>query len=141
MGRDRARPIKVSEPWAAARPSSSHSQTFTARAICSSNVSAQPDPAHHMAARTLKHGLYMGRPGNCLGRPVDLTGRPMGRPMRYLVLKGARAYSDEILVFVVFSRLDSVEQLLSAHETHNQYPRYIHTTTRSDGFLWATTSS
>ena len=45
-----------------------------------------------------------------------------------------------------FSRLDSVGELLSAHETHNvTSTHYSHnsapSTIRSDGFLWTTTSS
>ena len=65
------------------------------------------DPAYHMAARPMRHGLYMRRPDNYVGRPVDLTGRPMGRPMCYPVPKGACAYADVIFfitcwVFVVF---------------------------------------
>ena len=38
-----------------------------------------------MAAKLIRHRLYMGRPGNYVGQPgnyvgqpVDLTGRPMG---------------------------------------------------------------
>ena len=97
MGRGPARPIKFSfsgprpgpahqnfRRWAAARPSPSHFQKFKAR----------PDPTHHMAARPMRHGLYMGRPDNYVGRPVDLTGRPMCCP----VLKGACAYADVILL-------------------------------------------
>ena len=49
-----------------------------------------------MAARPMKHGLYIGRPDKYFGRPVDLTGRPMGRPMCCPVLKGACAYADVI---------------------------------------------
>ena len=76
VDRGPARPVKFSEDgprpgpahqffrgWAAARPSPSHFQRFTAR----------PGPAHHMAARPMKRGLYMGRPDNYVGRPVDLT--------------------------------------------------------------------
>ena len=51
-----------------------------------------------MAARPMKHGLYMGRPDKYVGRPVDLTGRPMGQPMCYPVLKGAYAYADVIFL-------------------------------------------
>ena len=46
--------------------------------------------------------------------------------------------------FVVFSRLDSVRQLLSAHDTHDRNPLLTHICSindRSDGFMWATTSS
>jgi len=59
---------QISRGWAAARPSPSHFQNFTGR----------PGPAHHMAARPMRHGLYMGRPNYYVGRPVGLTGRPKG---------------------------------------------------------------
>ena len=60
-----------------------------------------------MAARPMRHRLYMGRPDDYVGRPVDLTGRPMGRTMCCLMLKGACAYADVIflrysLFFIVF---------------------------------------
>ena len=58
---------------------------------------ARPGPAHHMAARPMQHGLYMGRPDNYLGRAVDLTVWPRGRLMCSPVLKGACAYVDEIV--------------------------------------------
>ena len=92
-----------------------------------------------MAARPIRHRLYMGRPDNY-----------MGRPMCCPVLKGACAYADVIFYvncwfFVVFSRLDSVGQLLSAHKTHITSTHCSHNsappTTRSDCFLWTTTSS
>ena len=88
-----ARPVIFSRGWAAARPSPSNLQsmesapaqpiTFSkfhglAPLIIFSKVSARPGPAHHMAARPMRHGLYMDRPDNYVGRPVDLTGRPMG---------------------------------------------------------------
>ena len=56
-------------------------RSAAARTIIFSNVSARPGPAYHVAARPMKHGLYMGRPDNCVGRPVALTGRPMVQPM------------------------------------------------------------
>ena len=81
------RPIKFSEygprpgpahqifrGWVAAWPSTSHFQKLTARPglpIIFFQVSARPGPAYHMAARPMKHGLYMGRPDNYVGRPVD----------------------------------------------------------------------
>ena len=46
----------------------------------------RPGPAHHMATRPKKHGLYMGRPDNYVGRPVCCP-----------VVKGASAYADVIL--------------------------------------------
>ena len=78
VGRGPARPVKFSKGGprpdpahqifrglAAARPSPSHFQEFTARPIIFSKVSARPGPAHHMAARPMRHGLYMGRPMCC----------------------------------------------------------------------------
>ena len=50
-----------------------------------------------MATSPMKHGLYMGRPGNYVGRPVDLKGRPMCCP----VVKGAGAYTDVILLRLI----------------------------------------
>ena len=109
-GRGPARPVKFSEDgprpdpahqifrgWAAVRPSPSHFQNVTARpgpAHHFSEVSAGPGPAHHIAASPMRHGLYMGRPDNCVGRPVDLTGRPMCYP----VLIGACACTDVIFL-------------------------------------------
>ena len=100
MGRGPARPIKYQfgglrpglarqsfRGWAAARPSPSHFQKFTARPIIFSKVSARPGPAHHMAARHMRHGLYVGRPDNIVGRPVCCP-----------VLKGACAYADVIFL-------------------------------------------
>ena len=81
MGLGPAQPITFSKIHGPARP------------ITFSNVSARPGPAHHKAARPMKHGLYTGRPDNYVGRPVDLKGRPMAR------------------FFVVFSLLDSAGQL------------------------------
>ena len=97
----------------------------------------RPGPAHHMAARPMKHGLYMGRPNNYEGWPVDLTGRPMCCP----VLKGACAYVDDVvfsplLFFRCFSRLDSVGQLLSAQETHNQHPLLTQSCSTYDSVRW-----
>ena len=99
MGRGPAEPITISKNHDAARP------------IIFAKVSARPGPVHHMVARPMRHGLYMGRPDNYVGRPdnyvgrpVDLTGRPMGRPMCCPVLKSACAYADamflrQLLVF------------------------------------------
>ena len=73
-----------------------------------------------MAARPMKHGLYMDRPDNYVGRPVNLTGPLIGRPMCCPVLKGACAYAD--VIFNVNSWFFvSVGQLLSAHERHNNH--------------------
>ena len=120
------------------------------RPINFSKVSGRP--GHHMAARPMRHGLYMGWLENSVGRPVDLTGWAMGRPMCFPVLKGACACADVIFLryvvvgfSLVFPRLDSVGQLLSAHETHIASTHYSHIsappTIRSDGFMWVTTSS
>ena len=81
-------------------------------------------------------------PWDSCSRPVDLTGRPMCCPG----LKGACAYATFIAGFSLFGpRLDSVGQLLSAHETYITSAHYSYNsappTTRSDGFLWTTTSS
>ena len=78
--------------WAAARPGPSIFQRMghgPAQPITLEK--SRPGPAHHMAARPMRHGLYMGRPDNFVGRPVDLTGLPMGRPICCSVLKGACA--------------------------------------------------
>ena len=107
MGRGLARPIKIIITWAAARPikvsedgpwpGPDHhvfkgSRPGSARPIIFSEVSAQPGPTHHMAARPMRHGLYMGRPDNYVGRSVNLTGRPMCCSL----LKGSCAYADVI---------------------------------------------
>ena len=100
MGRGPARPIRFSEDEP--RPGPAHhifkkSRPGPARLI----IFQKSGPAHHMAARPMKHGLYMGRPDNYVGRPdnyvgrpVNLTGPSMGRPMCCPVLKGACAYAD-----------------------------------------------
>ena len=80
--------------FAAAQPSPSHFQNFTARPGPSFFPKSRPGPAHFMAAKPMRHGLYMGWPDNYVGRPVDLTGRPMGRPVCCPVLKGTSAYAD-----------------------------------------------
>ena len=140
VGRSPARPINIFRRWAAARPSPSHFQKFLAR----------PGPAHHMVTRPMKHGLYMGRPGNYVGRSVDLTGRPMGRPMCCSVPKRALHTTPTcifnvtcwFLLFIpVWVPWDScfrpMRHIACTHYSHNAAP----STTRSDGFLWATTSS
>ena len=81
MGRVPAQPITFSKMHGPARP------------VIFSNGLARLGPAHHMAARPMRHGLYVGRPDNYVGRPVDLTGRSMCCP----VLKGPCAYADVIL--------------------------------------------
>ena len=101
MGRGPARPVSFSEDeprpapanqifrrWAVARPSPLHLKKLTARSGLAHHCfkfSARPGPAHHMAASPMRHGLYMGRPGNCVGRSLC-------RP----VLKGACAHADVI---------------------------------------------
>ena len=83
MGRGPARPVKFSEdgprPGQAnfqmmgrgpVQPITSSKIPGPARPIIFSNVSAQSGPAHHLAARPMKHGLYMGRPDNDVGQPA-----------------------------------------------------------------------
>ena len=91
MGRGPARPINFSRPGPARRILKK-SRPGPARPIVFPQDSAPPGPAHHMAARPMKHGLCMGRPDNYMGRPVDLT----GRLMCCTVGKGAYAYADVI---------------------------------------------
>ena len=56
--------------WAATRRSPSHFQKLTARLgpahhfFRTSLGPARPGLVHHMAARPMRHGLYMGRPDN-----------------------------------------------------------------------------
>ena len=76
--------------------------------------------------------LYMGRPDNYVGRPMCCP-----------VLKGACMCirsSPFLRSFVgfplVFFRLDSVGQLLSAHETHNQYPLLTQSFSTNDSVGW-----
>ena len=121
MGRGPARPIKISEDGRMGR-GPAQPITFSkfhgpARPIIFSEVSARPD--------------------NYVGRPVYLTGRPMCCP----VLKGACAYVDDVvlsplLFFRCFSRLDSVGQLLSAQETHNQHPLLTQSCSTYDSVRW-----
>ena len=46
--------------FAAAQPSPSHFQNFTARPGPSFFPKSRPGPAHFMAAKPMRHGLYMG---------------------------------------------------------------------------------
>ena len=83
VGHGPARPVKLSEDrprpgpvhqifrgWAATRRSPSHFQKLTARLgpahhfFRTSLGPARPGLVHHMAARPMRHGLYMGRPDN-----------------------------------------------------------------------------
>ena len=90
VGRGLARPVKFSEDgprpgpdhqifrgWAAVGPSPSHLKKFTAWPGPAHHFFKRLGPAHHTAARPMKHGLYMGRPDDDVGRLVDLTGQPM----------------------------------------------------------------
>ena len=94
--------------WAAARPGPSIFQRMghgPAQPITFSNVhgpsrpgrsffisiSARPGPAHHLAARAMGHGLCMGRHDNYVGRPLC-----------FLVLKGACAYADVFFLRYLF---------------------------------------
>ena len=152
-----ARPVKLSEDgprpgpahqifrgWAADRPGPAHhmfknSQPGPAQFIIFSKASARPGPSHGSEAHETRD-LY--RPARQLRRSaVDVTGRSMGRPMCCSVLKGAYACADVIFYvncwfFVVFSRLDSVGQLLSAYETHNQYPLLTQFCSINDSVVW-----
>ena len=65
----------------------------------------------------MKHGLYTGRPDNNAGRPICCSA-----PKRACTSYAEENFNVNCWFFVVFSRLDSVGQLLSAHETRNQYP-------------------
>ena len=82
MGRGSARPIRCWEDGP--RPGPAHhifqnSRPGRARSFFFL-VSAQPIPAHNIAARPMKHGLYIDRPENDAGRPIDLTGRQWAGP-------------------------------------------------------------
>ena len=81
-----------------ARPGPSNLQRMGRGPAQPITFSKNHGPGHHMAARPMKHGLYIGRPDKYFGRPVDLTGRPLGRPMCCFVLKGACAYADMIFL-------------------------------------------
>ena len=73
---------QISSVWTAARLSPSHLQNFPSWPGPSFfTVSVRPGPAAFVAARPLRHGLYIGWPDNYVGRTVDLTGRPIGRPV------------------------------------------------------------
>ena len=101
-----------------------------------------------MAARPMKHGLHMGRPDDYVGRPVDLTGLAGLCVVPYqnvhvhttltLILNFNCWFS---LFFPVWIPWDScfrpMRDIASTHYSHNPAPP----TTRSDGFLRATTSS
>ena len=117
--------------WAAARPSPSRSQKFTARPgpahhFFESLGPVRPGPSHDSEAHETR-ALY-GPPDNYVGWPVDLTGRLMGRPMCCSVRKGA--------CFSFFFRLDSLGQLISAHETHNQYALLTQSYSTNDSVGW-----
>ena len=89
-----------------------------------------------MAARSMRHGLYMGRPDNYVGRSVDLTGRPMNRPMCYSVLKGACAYAG-----VFFSLFFSPSGLRGTAafgplDAHNQHPLLTQFCSTNDSVGW-----
>ena len=123
MGRGPAKPNKFSKNHGPARPGPSFFQT------------SRPGPAaHHMAARPMKNGLYIGRPDNYVGRLMCCA-----------VLRGSCAYADVFFrvncwCFIVIPRPDSVGQPLSANETHTTSNHYSHISAWSDGFLWVTTS-
>ena len=61
--------------------------------------------------------------------------------MRCPVPTGACAYADvfffcQLLIFVFVSLLDSIGQLLSAHETHIQYPLLTQFCSTNDSVGW-----
>ena len=65
--------------WPPAGPAHNYWKTFTARfgparSIFLSSVSAWPGPTHHMAARPMKHGIYMGRPDKLRGPALGFYG-------------------------------------------------------------------
>ena len=108
-----------------------NSRPGPARPIIFANVSARSGPARHMAARPMKHGLYMGRPDNCVGRPMCCSA-PKRACTHYPDVK----FNVNCLFFVVFSRLDSVGQLHSAHETHRQYSLLTQSCSTNDSVGW-----
>ena len=81
MGRGPAQLITLKKNSGPARPGSSFFQK------------SRPGPAHHMEARPMRHGLYMGRPDNYVGRPMCCP-----------ILKGACAYAD-VIFSLFFSSL------------------------------------
>ena len=62
LHRGPAQPVKIFRGWAAARPGPSIFQTMGRGPAQPILKHLRPGPAHHMAARPMKHGLYMGRP-------------------------------------------------------------------------------
>ena len=66
-----------------ARPGPSNLQRMGRGPAQPITFSKNHGPGHHMAARPMKHGLYMGRPDNYVGRPMCCP-----------VLKDAYAYAD-----------------------------------------------
>ena len=82
--------------WAAARPSPSHCQKFTARPG-PLDLYASPARPMTLAAGPMRRGLYTGWPAHSVGRPVDLTGRATGRPMCCPILKAEGICADVFL--------------------------------------------
>ena len=79
----------------------------------------------------MKHGLYTGRPDNNAGRPIRCSA-----PKRACTSYAEENFNVNCWFFVVFSRLDSVGQLLSAYETHNQYPLLTQFCSINDSVVW-----
>ena len=85
----------------------------------------------------MKHGLYMGRPDQLSGQARGFDG-----PAHVLFRTKTCVYADVIfnaqcLFFVVGSRLDSVGQMLSANEAHNnQYPLLTQSYSTNDSVGW-----
>ena len=131
MGPGRARPINFQRTGRGQAQPPSHLKKLTARPGPLFFISLSP-------ARPITHGSEAHETRVLYGQALQIRrpaggfgGRPMNRPMCCPVLKGACAYADvivfrELLVYSFFSVLDSVGQVLSAHETQitsTQYSR------------------
>ena len=72
-----------------------------------SNLSARPMT---LTARPMTNRLCTDRPVISVGRPIDLTGQATGRRVVF--------NNYHVFVFLFFGLLDSVGQLIPAHEVH-----------------------
>ena len=116
------------------------------RPIIFSKVSARPGPAYHMGARPIRTWALYGparqlrRPARGFDGPVNGPAHVLSRTKRRMSIRCAFS----CCFFVVFPRLCSMGQLLSAHETRITSTHYSHhyaqQPTRWDGFLWTTSS-
>ena len=138
MGRGPAQPITFSTNHGPARPGPSSFQT-------SPPGSAWPitwqrglwNTGFIWAGPTITWaGPWIWRPGQCVV------------PLQNEHVHTTQTWNSQFNVycwfFVAFSRRDSVGQLISAHETHSQYPLLIQSCSTNDsvdGFLWATAYS